>query len=206
MRPRQHCMCKVAQHCSKQTGPAGSNFHACMLKSNTIAKHKVTASCACAARIALHTDIQVLQQEMKPMTDDKAHLNWLSYASIQHQLVHTKKWRLVFFTLAPCQDSLTLRSSMQLNKYGCCTCHSTLAGEQVLNQALHTALIHKNATQDDTKQPAPWNCLLCIKSAVQQLRVAAACCSWACALFSFALQQDRSTVQSAVFNVTYLLD
>ena len=40
---------------------------------------------------------------------------------------------------------------------------------------------------------------------MQQLRVAAACCSWACALFSFALQQDRSTVQTAVFSFTYLL-
>lgn len=39
---------------------------------------------------------------------------------------------------------------------------------------------------------------------MQQLRIAAACCSWACALFSFALQQDRSIVQTAVFSVTYL--
>ncbi len=94
---------------------------------------------------------------------------------------------------------------MQLSNCRCCTCHSTLAAQQLLNKALHRALVHKNAMQDDTKQPALWNCLPCMKSAMQQLRIAAACCSWACALFSFALQQDRSTVQTAVFSFTYLL-
>ena len=68
-----------------------------------------------------------------------------------------------------------------------------LAAQQVLNQVLHRALVHKNAIHGDTKQAALWNCLSCMKKAVL---TAEGCRSMLqLGMFSFALQQDRSTVQ-----------
>ncbi|DBA72751.1 TPA: hypothetical protein ACH3X2_010145 [Trebouxia sp. C0005] len=104
-------------------------------------------------RLAMQTDIQVLQQE--PITD------LLELAVLRfhkHQPVHreVESWLVQTSSI---QYSFTLRSLMQLNTRRCCTCHSTLAAQQLFDQALHRALVHKFATQDDDKQPAHWKLL-----------------------------------------------